>query len=112
MLASPIVFPRDYALLFLLSFLLTAFSCIALSSVREPEGDASPERRPFDSYSAGAFGLFRSDRDFTSFCLTQVATMLFAFTMPFYVLYGKNRLGMPAEEVGVLIAAQMTGGIV
>ncbi len=39
--------------------------------------------------------------------------MLFAFTMPFYVLYGKNRLGCPCpEEVGVLIAAQMTGGIV
>lgn len=111
-LASPIAFPRNYALLFIFSFLLMAFSYIALSSVREPEGDVSPERPPFRSYIAGAFGLFRSDRDFAWFSLTQVATMFFAFAMPFYVLYGKNRLGMPAEEVGVLIAAQMIGGIV
>lgn len=110
-LASPIAFPRNYALLFIFSFLLMAFSYIALSSVREPEGDVSPERPPFRSYIAGAFGLFRSDRDFAWFSLTQVATMFFAFAMPFYVLYGKNRLGMPAEEVGVLIAAQMIGGI-
>ena len=32
--------------------------------------------------------------------------------MPFYVLYGKNELGMAAEQVGVLVGAQMAGAIV
>ena len=110
-LGSQIAFPRNYALLFLLSFLLMAFSYVALSSVREPEGTTSPERSSFRSYMTRAAQLLRRDRDFFRFLLTQGATMFFSFAMPFYVLYGKNRLLMPAEQVGLLISVQMAGAI-
>lgn len=110
-LASPIAFPHNYALLFLFSFALIALSYVALSSVRETSGEAHGARAPFRRYLGGAARLFRTDKDFSWFALAQGATMFFQFAVPFYVLYGRARLGMPAEEIGLLIAAQMAGAI-
>lgn len=111
-LASSIRFPRNYALLFLFSFILLVFAFIALSSVFEPPGEAQARREPFFVYLGQSVALFRRDRDFGWFALSQGATMFFQFAMPFYVLYGRDRLAMPTDAVGVLIAAQVGGTIV
>jgi MFS family permease len=110
-LASPIAFPGNYALLFFFSFLLMAFGYVALSSVREPPSQIDRSVRSFGAYLAEAFAVLRRDRNFARFLPTQIATMFFSFAMPFYVLYGKNRLAMPAEQVGLLISVQMGGAI-
>lgn len=111
-LGTTIGFPRNYALLFLMSFVLIAFSYVALSSVREPSVEQNRRREPLHTYLRRAVALFRRDRDFGWFAATQLATMFFQFAVPFYVLYGKERLAMPSEEIGLLIAAQMAGAIV
>mgnify|MGYP000468685653 CR=1 FL=1 len=46
-----------------------------------------------------------------TFIVTQLAVGFGAFALPFYVLYGKNELHMPTEQVGILVGAQMAGGI-
>ncbi len=112
LLASSISFPRNYALLFVLSFALMAVSYVALSSVREPPGTSDNNRKPLGSYLRQSLSLFRRDRDFGWFAVAQATTMFFQFAMPFYVLYGTNRLGMPADQVGVLVSAQVGGAIV
>jgi len=105
-------FPRNYAFLFLLSFAFIALSYIALSSVREPEGQASPQPRRLGVFLRQSIRMLWEDRNFGWFMLTQLAVGFSAFAMPFYVLYGKNELGMAAEQVGVLVGAQMAGAIV
>jgi MFS family permease len=110
-LSAPLAFPKNYALLFLLSFLLIALSYVALSSVREPPGTVVNERKALGAFLKEAASLFRRDRDFGRFAVVQAATMFFQFSMPFYVLYGRKILGMATEDVGILVAAQVGGAI-
>jgi len=107
-----ISFPRNYAFLFLLSFVFIAISYIALSSVREPKGEATVRTRHLAVFLKKSVRVLWEDRNFGRLVLTQLTVGFAAFAMPFYVLYGKNELHMAAEQVGILVGAQMAGGIV
>jgi MFS family permease len=107
-----IAFPQNYAILFLFSFAFIAVSYIGLSAVREPEGPASDQPRShLRVFLKKSVRLLREDRNFGRFILTQLAIGFGAFSMPFYVLYGKNQLQMAAEQVGILVGSQMAGDI-
>ncbi len=107
-----ISFPRNYGYLFLLSFAFIALSYIALSSVREPKGEVTGRTRHLAVFLNKSVRILWEDRNFGHLVLTRLAVGFAAFAMPFYVLYGKNELGMAAEYVGTLVAAQMAGAIV
>jgi len=111
-LANPnISFPKNYAFLFLLSFAFIAMSYIALSSVREPKGQATVRRRRIGVFLKESVRLLWEDRNFGLLILTRLAVGFAAFALPFYVLYGKNELHMATEQVGILVGAQMAGGV-
>lgn len=111
-LGAPISFPRNYALLFLFSFLLLVLSYVALSSVREPEGEREARKETFVNFLSATLSQLHRDRGLTWLMITQLCTRFFMFAAPFYVLYGRDRLEMPTEEVGVLVTAQMSGAII
>jgi len=112
-LANPdIQFPRNYALLFSLSFLFITISYAALSCVREPPGNVKTHKPPLGTFIRRSFALLYNDRNFGLLIATQLGVGFTAFALPFYVLYGKNELSMPPEQVGLLIASQTVGGIV
>ncbi len=112
-LANPgISFPRNYAYLFLLSFVFMAVSYVALSLVREPEGQTMGRPREIGPFLRESVPLLWADRNFGLFIVTQLAVGFAAFALPFYVLYGKNELHMAPEQAGILVGAQMAGGIV
>jgi hypothetical protein len=104
-------FPRNYGLLFLLSFGFIAVSYIGLSSVREPEGEVNPQRQSLRQFVRQSLRILGQDRNFRLFVLIQLAAGFGALAAPFYVLYGQKDLGMPAAQIGVLIQVQMAGGI-
>ena len=104
-------FPKNYGLLFLLSFAFIAVSYIGLSSLREPEGEVTEATRQLSLFLRKSVRLLWEDRNFGLLILTQLSLGFGAFAMPFYVLYGKNELHMAAEQVGILVGAQMAGGI-
>lgn len=111
-LANPnISFPKNYSFLFLLSFVFISISYIALSLVHEPEGQASEHRREIVPFFKESIPLLWQDRNFGILVLTQLAVGFMAFALPFYVLYGKNELNMATEQIGILVGAQMVGGI-
>jgi len=107
-----ISFPRNYGLLFLLSFCFIAVSYVGLSSLREPEGQVSPKSQSLRQFLRQSLRILEEDRNFRSFVLTQLAAGFGALAAPFYVLYGQNELGMAAAQIGVLIQVQMAAGIV
>jgi len=112
-LANPdIPFPKNYAFLFLLSFAFIAMSYIALSSVREPKGQVSTETQRMFVFVKRSLRFLWEDRKFGILIATQLAVGFSTFALPFYVLYGKNELYMATEQVGILVGAQMFGGIV
>jgi len=104
-------FPKNYGFLFLLSFAFIAVSYIGLSSVREPDGEVNDPTPQLSLFLKKSVRLLWEDRNFGLLILTQLAVGFAAFAMPFYVLYGKNELHMAAEQVGILVGAQMAGGI-
>jgi len=106
-----IAFPKNYAYLFLLSFAFIALSYIALSSLREPAGRANEHTRRLAAFLRESLRVLWQDRNFGFLILTQLAVGFGAFALPFYVLYGKDELHMATGDVGILVAAQMAGGI-
>jgi len=108
---SGLSFPRNYGLLFLLSFGFIGASYIGLSSVREPEGEVNPQTRSLRQFLRQSVRILWQDRNFGLFVLTQFAAGFGALAAPFYVLYGQKELGMPVAQIGVLIQVQMAGGI-
>jgi len=105
-------FPNNYGLLFLLSFTFIVISYIALSSVREPDSEAVTPSRPLGVFLRHSLRMVREDRNLGLLLVTQLAIGFGSFGMPFYALYGKNELGMPVEEIGYLVGAQVVGAIV
>jgi len=106
-----LAFPNNYGLLFLLSFAFLVISYIALSSVREPEGDIIETPRKLSTFLGQSVRMIREDRNFGLFLLSRMTIGFSAFALPFYVLYGQQELQMPAEKIGLLIGAQVAGSI-
>jgi len=104
-------FPRNYALLFLLSSIFIGLSYLGLSSVREPEGQPHPGRN-FRSFLTESTHILWEDKNFGWFMFTRLATNFGYLAMSFYVLYAESELGTPIEQVGVFVIAQMSGAIV
>ncbi|MFO7948630.1 MAG: MFS transporter [Armatimonadota bacterium] len=107
-----IPFPRNYAFLFLLSFAFIAVSYVALTCLREPENSSTGRTRKLGHFLRRCITILRKHRNLRIFIFSQLAVGFATFAMPFYVLYGKNELHMAAEQVGILIGAQMAGSIV
>jgi len=106
-----LVFPNNYGLLFLLSFAFLVISYIALSSVREPEGEILETPRRLSVFLGQSLRMVREDRVFGRFLLSRLGIGFGTFALPFYVLYGQQELWMPAERIGLLIGAQVAGAI-
>jgi MFS family permease len=104
-------FPKNYALLFSLSFIFIGLSYVGLSSVREPEGEPNPEKRNFRSFLSESVRILWKDKNFGWFMLAQLAASFGSLAMPFYVLYATTELGIPIEQVGIFVAARMVGAI-
>jgi len=104
-------FPNNYGLLFLLSFAFLVVSYIALSSVREPEGETHKSARKLSVFLRQSLRMAWEDRDFGWLLASRIAIGFGGFALPFYVLYGKHELGMPAGQIGFLVGAQVAGGI-
>ena len=112
-LANPdISFPKNYAFLFLLSFAFVAISYVALSCLREPKGQVTARNRRIALFVKDSLRLLWEDRNLGLLIVTRLAVGSGALALPFYVLYGKDQLHMATEQVGILVGAQMAGGIV
>jgi MFS family permease len=106
-----ISFPDNYALLFLLSSLMLGISYLALGLVREPVEEVYPERLPFRGFLGKTWLILKRDRGYRNFLLVQILMGTAGLSLPFYVLYAKNVLGIKLEMVGLFLSAQMLGAL-
>jgi MFS family permease len=61
---------------------------------------------------AGAMPLLREHREFRRLVLTGLLGFGMSFTMPFYIVYAKQDLGVPPETAGIYIWAAMFGSAI
>ncbi|MEA1926732.1 MAG: MFS transporter, partial [Candidatus Auribacterota bacterium] len=107
-----ISFPNNYALLFLLSALFMGVSYIALGLVREPIEEVHPDRLPFRGFLGKSWTILKKDHNYRQFLLVQILMGTTGLSLPFYVLYARNILGIELEMVGLFLSAQMLGALV
>ncbi len=108
---NDLIFPNNFGVLFLLSFGFLVVSYIALSSVREPEDEVITVRRPLAAFLRESSRLVWEDRDLGRLLLSRLTIGFGVFATPFYVLFGRHELQMPSEQVGILVAVQVSGAI-
>jgi MFS family permease len=123
LLAAPgLAYPRNYAMLFGMASVLLLGSWLMMAAIREPELDA-----PVETARAQAAGdrrrprlienlrsiprRMRGNPVFRRLLLTRLLCATPNLALPFYVLYGKQVLGLPPVWVGNSVTAQMLGSV-
>ena len=104
-------FPNNYALLFLLGFLMLAISFCAISMTVEekhPPADRAPSWR---EYIPQLWRVFSQDRVFRRFILARQLSGMGSLAIPFYMPYALERLGLPAQVAGRYTSIGVVGGI-
>ena len=102
-------FPKNYALLFGLSGVTLGIAFTGFAMIREP---VYPIQRPVASLRemfSRSRALLQSSRDFQYLLVAQALFVIGAALAPFYVVYARQELHVPAGMVGVFLSAQMIG---
>jgi len=108
-------FPTNYALLFFLAWLFITLSLVSMMYIKERVGEAG---RVADSAAAPqAFGTtlrlaWRTDPAFRRMLLARVLTGVENMAAAFYVVFARERLGLPDSAIGVFTIAYIVGGLV
>ena len=108
---SKIPFPKNFAFLFFLSFILISFSYVALGSVKEPIEEVHKDSLKFGQFLKKAIIILKDDKNYQRFIFVQFLRGAGGLALPFYVIYAKEALKIPLGMVGVFISAQMLGGL-
>jgi MFS family permease len=111
-LGSPrLLFPANYALLFILAGALFTPGAVALASIREP---ASPARDRPDAPQPRGHWLraIAGDRAFRHFVSCQTLVSIASMAVPFYVGHAQLVLRVPDSTIGTFVIAQTIAGVV
>jgi len=106
-----ILFPKNFALLFLFAFILISISYLALGSVKEPVEEVYKEQLVFRDFLSKVLAILKYDSNYRKFLYVQILSGASAMALPFYILYAKNILHIKFGMVGILLSAQMAGGV-
>jgi MFS family permease len=104
-------FPRNYALLFLLGFAMLAGSFAAISLAVEETCVAADRNPSWREYIPQLWSVFKRDRVFRRFILARQLSGMGSLSIPFYMPYAIERLGLSAQVAGRYTSIGVIGGI-
>jgi MFS family permease len=105
-------YPKNFALLALTGGILFSASFASLFFVREPHGPAEKQNGSFLEYARDIRRMVRTDAELRRFLLVQVLSAFYNLPFAFYILYAKKVSGLGGGVVGLLLSAQIIGGVV
>jgi MFS family permease len=107
-----LTYPRNYALLALSTGILLSISFASLSFVREPHGPSEKQDGSFLEYARDIRKMIGTDGELRRFLLVQILSAFYNLPFAFYILYAKKVSGLGGGIVGLLLSAQILGGVV
>jgi MFS family permease len=111
-LGSPrVAFPVNYAMLLAFSCAAYAASAVAFTFLREQPLHTGQRPLPWPDYFRRLFGVIRGDHAFRRVIAAQLVLNACSLAIPYYVLFGLDRLGLPPSSIGVFTSFQVAGGI-
>lgn len=112
-LGSPALhFPDEYTLLFAIASVVFIPGWIAFGLVHEPPGRVPARAQPLLRFLLSAPEVVRLDRRFGLLLTCGLLSGAVGIAMPFYIVYARQVLKVPAGTVGTYIAVQMAGSVV
>jgi MFS family permease len=106
-------YPSNFALLFFIGAALLLLSLLSFSRVREPAGTVTlTKREPLGAYFRRVPSLFRRNPAAARLVVTRMLASGLSLAVPFFAIYGRDKLGFPPEAAGIFVSAQMLGTVV
>ena len=102
-------FPKNFGILFLIASALIILALASVCLVKETPTMRRPERKSVRENLLLGFRVAKRDRNFRKFLLTRVAIGCYVMGLPFYIIYAKEYLSIPASMAGVFLTVQMSG---
>jgi MFS family permease len=105
-------FPDDFTILFVAASAVVTLAILSFSLVREPEITIRERRMPFRRFLLKGPFLLKNVRSYRMLLVVRILLGVWGMALPFYILYAREHLGLPASVVGVFLSIQMVGMII
>ena len=105
-----LTFPNNYSLLLIVGFFLLCLSFTGTMMVREEAGVVRTGSS-FRSYLGRLPEAWRCNRFFQRMMYTRMLYAFLYLSLPFYIVFARQKLGFPESAIGFFISAQMAGSI-
>ena len=105
-------FPENYATLFIAASAIITIAIISFCLAGEREGVVPNKRTPFRKFLRRGPLLLKDIRSYRMFLIWRVLLGVWMMALPFYIIYARERLGLPEESAGVFLSVQMVGMII
>ena len=100
-----LLFPGNFAFLFLAAFIAMSISWIGLSLTREPPSETLKAHMPLTSYLRQLPTILRKDSNYLRYLLSRTTVQLGTMASGFYIVYGIERFQIDGATVGLMTAA-------
>lgn len=105
-------FPANYALLFTLAWVFITLSLVSMVFIKERVGEGAPSASAEGSnFNARLREAWRTDPAFRRMLLARLLTGVENMAAAFYVVFARERLGLPESAIGVFTIAYVVGGL-
>lgn len=105
-----LVFPSNYAVLFLASAAALTVAGVGFAIMREPAVPGTMRSEPLGQYLRNSLAILRDDNRLKRYLLIRNLVGLHRMIVPFYVLYAREILGASDAAVGSYVFLQILGG--
>jgi len=102
-------FPKNFGFLFLIASVLIILALVSFCMVKETPTTRRPEKKSFKENLLLGFLITKADKNFRMLLLTRIAIGCYVMGLPFYIIYAKKYLSIPASLAGVFLTVQMVG---
>jgi MFS family permease len=102
-------FPTSFALLFLAAAVIVTGAVASFCFVKEPAGPSRESRMPFRQFMRKGPFLLKNVRSYRMLLVVRILLGVWGMALPFYVIYGQERLSLEPGSVGILLSIQMAG---
>lgn len=102
-------FPHNFGVLFLIASALIILALVSTCLVKETPTAMRPEKKSARENLLLGFRIAKENRNFRKFLYTRMAIGCYVMGLPFYIIYGREFLSLPASMAGLLLTIQMVG---
>lgn len=109
---TQLVFPSNYAILFICSVLAAFLSFVSFLGIREPIRPVNAKRIPMWEHLKQGPHFLRTDKNYRRFMIFRIGLHLAGMAIPFYTTYALYELGVPEATIGFFIVCSAFSGLV